>query len=120
MTSQACDERMANHVASRTAVQGETHKAVGVERVVVGGLTCLYTENCGFQNTLKTADLIIELTVTGERSLLFTFLKMMFNEVGDLAGFRDIFAVLIREMTTFAQKVVGIGAPGLLAKRTGL
>ena len=42
------------------------------------------------------------------------------NDVGDLAGFRDIFAVLLREMTTFAQKVVGIGAPGLLAKWTGL
>ena len=37
-----------------------------------------------------------------------------------LAGFRDIFAVLLRDMTIFAQKVVGIGLSCLLAKWTGL
>ena len=71
MTSKASDEGMANHVASSTAVQGHTHRVVGMERVELGGLTCLYKEK-------------------------------------------------YREMTTFAQKVVGIGAPGLLAKWTGL
>ena len=83
---------MANHVASSTAVQGNTQRVVGVEHVDVRGLTCLYTENCRFQNTRNTADLIIELSVTGERSWLVTFLKMIVNDVGDLAGFRDIFA----------------------------
>ena len=93
---------------------------MGVQRVNVGGLTCLYTENCRFQDTRKTTYHIIELTVTGEPSSLVTFLKMIVNDVGDLAGFRDIFAVLLREMTTFAQKLVGIEASGLLAKWTGL
>ena len=40
---------------------------MGVERVNVGGLTFLYTENCSFRATLNNADLIIELTVTIER-----------------------------------------------------
>ena len=55
---------MANLVASSTAVQ----EAVGVERVNVGGLTCLYTENYRFQDTCNTTYLITELTVTGEPS----------------------------------------------------
>ena len=120
LTSQACDERIANHVARSTAVRGNRHRVVGVEYVNVGGLTCLYTEKCRLRDTLSTTDLIIGLTVTGERSWLFTFLKMIANDVGDLAGFRDIFAVLLREIKTFAQKVVGIGVSGLLAKWTGL
>jgi len=45
---------------------------------------------------------------------------MIVNDVGDLAGFHDTFEVLLREMTTFAQKVVGIVASGLLAKCAGL
>ena len=59
---------MANHVASSTALQGNTHRVVGVEHVNVGGLTCLYTEKCRLRDTLRTTDLIIGLTVTGERS----------------------------------------------------
>ena len=55
---------MVNHVASSTAVQGNTHRVVGVERSKLGGLTCLYTENCRFWDTLNTTDL----TVTGEGS----------------------------------------------------
>ena len=58
---------MSDHVASSTTVQGNTHRVMGVERVNVGGLTCLYTENSRFRATLNTADLIIELTVTSER-----------------------------------------------------
>ena len=109
-----------NHVASSIAVQGNTYRVMGMERINVRGLRCLNTENCRFRATLNTADLIIELTVTSERRRLVTFLKMIVNDVGDLAGFRDIFVVLLREMTTFAQKVVGVGASGLLAKCTGL
>ena len=55
---------MSNHVPSSTAVQGNTHRVMSVERVNVGGLTPLYTKNCRFQATLNTSELIIELTVS--------------------------------------------------------
>ena len=61
-----CDERMPNRVASSTAVQSNMHRVMGVERVNVGGLMCLYTENCRFRATLNTTDPIIELTVTSK------------------------------------------------------
>ena len=67
MASQAYDERMANHVAGSTALQGNTHWVVGVERVNVGGLVRLHTENCWFWATINPTVVVIEPAITTVR-----------------------------------------------------